>query len=428
MLSAFKNFLVTFLVGAILFGVIGYFTTGYVSGIVSGILDGESDKLDSIIHNTPEDTDNKDNGPTVDPNLKVPEGNSFTFVIVGTDYRPDVYKNYYNSEDDIKELVDGKTSSEDSVGILDTSVRYINATWITLVRADKENREFVSCYISPETRVKAPSGYTTLGDVYGRYGISVLCDYISAMTGLNIDYNFIIDGINGEDFLSQMGSVKFDLATDIYSGGKYHISASTSIVEVEPEETTADSETTEKPKDDPKESEESTDEGEEEPVETEIVENVFVLGSGKQSLSSYSLHILNTFKEMSAGDIDIKSAYILSMVKSYLLKCAEWSEADLTQKMMDITRERYYDEDGSKAPWGGSNPLSKMFDDPYGSKPVLATNLSYEKVADIYSMLDAIEYFSYTEMIYPGTYSETENRYIPDITSAVELFSKYKAD
>ena len=95
MLSAFKNFLVTFLVAALIFGLLAYFTAGYVSGIVSGILDGEKDNLEDIISNAPADTDELDDEPNpVDPDLKVPEGNSFTFLVVGTDYRPDIFKNY----------------------------------------------------------------------------------------------------------------------------------------------------------------------------------------------------------------------------------------------------------------------------------------------------------------------------------------------
>lgn len=434
MLSAFKNFLVTFLVGALLFGLIGYFVASYLTGVISDILSGEHNRLDEIINNSSVSTDEGNGGENNDPNLVVPDGDSFTFLIIGTDYRPDVYSDYYNEAGDRTELVDGYS---EPLGVLATDVRYINATWMTLVRADKEKREFVSCYISPETRVAAPEGYTTLGDVYGRYGASVLCDYVGAMTGLDIDYSFLIDGINGEDFLSQMGSVKFELSADIYSEGRYHVSASTSIIEVTPDteetettDTTAESEQAAvEPKDDPvkpeenEEKEEGGDEPEEAP-ETEIVDNTLVLGAGNQSLSDYSVFILNTFKERSLDDITIKSTYILDMVEQYLRKCAGWSESDLTQKIMDITRGRSYGDDKPST----TQPLTGEFNDPYGSKPVLATNLSHENVSEIYSMLYAIEYFEYTEMVYPGMYSEVADCYIPDISAAVDFFKDYRSN
>ena len=446
MLSAFKNFLVTFLVAALIFGLLAYFTAGYVSGIVSGILDGEKDNLEDIISNAPAETDESDDEPNpVDPDLKVPEGNSFTFLVVGTDYRPDIFKNYYHTYEDLDKLVEGLDTPESTVGILGTKVRYINATWIMLVRADKENREYVSCYISPETKVNTPTGDTTLGDVYGRYGMDILVEYLEAMTDLKLDYTFIVDGIHGAEFLSSMGSVKFELECDIYNGGKYHISASTSVETIlvtesvpdESESASSESETPE-PADEPEEadneeptedgqsSEENSDDPEELPYETEIIENNLVLKSGEQNLSDYSVHIINTFKEMSGEDIGIKSKFLFDILEGYLRKCADWSEEELTEKMKELAREKnYYLEDDS---WIDPETLpivNGTFEDPYSSKPVLATNLTAETVGEIYSMLEAIEYFEYTEYVYPGSYSDTEKMYIPDTQAALDFFSKY---
>ena len=49
MLSALKNFGVTFLISALLFGVIAYFATLFVSNTVNSILDDEKNELDEII-------------------------------------------------------------------------------------------------------------------------------------------------------------------------------------------------------------------------------------------------------------------------------------------------------------------------------------------------------------------------------------------
>ena len=129
MLSAFKNFLVTFLVAALIFGIVGYFTAGYVSGLVSGILDGEKDQLENIINNTPENTTAEVTTPEEpDPDLKVPEGESFTFVVVGTDYRPDIYKNYYYTSEETASLIESFSRSP-AQGSIRTVQPILNAVW-----------------------------------------------------------------------------------------------------------------------------------------------------------------------------------------------------------------------------------------------------------------------------------------------------------
>ena len=454
MLSAFKNFLITFLVAALIFGIVGYFTAGFVSGIVSSILDGEKDHLEEIINNTPENTEKDDKPEDPDPDLKVPDGDSFTFVIIGTDYRPDIYKDYYHTYAELDELAGGYTDPGSTVGILGTSRRTVNATWIVLVRADKENREYVSCYISPETRVGTPSGDSTLGDVYGRYGTTVLCSYIEAMTRLEVDHSFVIDGINGIDFLSSMGSVKISVDSDIYAGTKYHMSASTSVLTHEivvtdpPESTDESTNDTEAPNegrdDDPKEeqkddnkedsaSESAESEPEEILFETEIVDNVHVLDKGTQSLSDYSVHILNTFKELSADDITVKSTFVLDMVEGYLRRCADWSEEELTSKLEGLCAAKDYfgstdEDDDTDNGTDGDNEndtLNGSFDDPFASKPILATDLNMDNIGNIHSMLEAIEYFEYSECVFPGSYSDEEKMFIPDTSSALEFFAKY---
>ena len=74
MLSALKNFGVTFLISALLFGIIAYFATGLVTNTVGQMLDDEDASLNNIIKNedvSPPDetTDNSSLSPT---NEKIP--------------------------------------------------------------------------------------------------------------------------------------------------------------------------------------------------------------------------------------------------------------------------------------------------------------------------------------------------------------------
>ena len=42
-----------------------------------------------------------------------------------------------------------------------------------------------------------------------------------------------------------------------------------------------------------------------------------------------------------------------------------------------------------------------------------------------FNMLGAVEYFTYTEFVYPGSYSDATKTFEPDIKSALEMFKKY---
>ena len=85
MLSAFKNFGVTFLIAAIIFGVIAYFAVGFVLNTVDSIMESEQGELESIIQN-PEtgEGDGESDGELVDPPEDEIVGDSFNFLVITT--------------------------------------------------------------------------------------------------------------------------------------------------------------------------------------------------------------------------------------------------------------------------------------------------------------------------------------------------------
>lgn len=432
MLSAFKNFLITFLIAALLFGTVGYFATAYLSDIITGIIDGDKKPVNVI---TSDDDDEEQNEDNVDnDNLQIPDGNSFSFAVIGTDYRPEMIKTYYKSVDDYKTVIEKaqkkaeKNEKSDVMNLLGTKVTYIRATWIAVVRADKECREYAVCYISPETAVTVPYGEATLGEVYGLYGLNTLLDYINALTGLDMDYTFVLDGETIEQFTKTMGEVNFDLPLDLYAGQSYHLSSPVTVIgdEDEEDDTTASEEDTtgtekngdttdksadkDKDKDKNKDKDKDKNKKDETEAKTEVVENIPVMKKGKYALDDYSVDIINTFREESADDVAAKSSVIRQIVKLYLNRFAEWSASDLTSKMTTLTKsEEKYD-----------------LNDPYSVKPTVATEFDPDEVQYIHSMLGAVKYFDYVEMTYPGSYSEKTGKYQPDIKSGLILFEKYR--
>ncbi|MBQ8332450.1 MAG: hypothetical protein IJX93_01595, partial [Clostridia bacterium] len=131
MLSALKNFGVTFLISAALFGIIAYFATGFVTSTVSSILDEEDSQLDDIIQNDPNGGETGNDSAGVPGNEEeVPEGESFNFLIITTDYRPDLYNDYQPTLDLMSQHNWYATPPEDTMGSLSTDFREAEASSI----------------------------------------------------------------------------------------------------------------------------------------------------------------------------------------------------------------------------------------------------------------------------------------------------------
>ena len=56
-MSALKNFVITFLISALIFGSVAYFATQFLTDTITGIFDAEKSELDSILNpSNPSDT------------------------------------------------------------------------------------------------------------------------------------------------------------------------------------------------------------------------------------------------------------------------------------------------------------------------------------------------------------------------------------
>ncbi len=415
-MSALKNFLITFLIAALVFGIIGFFTAQYVSGVMTGILDGEGDKLGEI-----KSDNNNDNNPVEDENNDytgpMPDGESFTYLFVGTDYRPGVFTDYYGSVEELQKLI--STVDKDSdIGVLSTGIRYIRSTWIILLRADKENHEFYFCYFSPETLVSTQAGDRTLGDVYGMYGIDGLCEYISYMTGLSVDRYALVDADNLSAFMEVFGSVDFDLGAEIFEAGREYVSSPVRMDFVAKD----DGEDKNKDKEESKSDEEKNDDedkteskNESGDLEYKEVENESALKVGSYGLSDNTIYIINVFREYSAADIDVKSSYTIQIIRRYLESCAEMSEADLLKKFEDASH--------------GNKHTSS---DPYEIKETIGTNFTVDDVKNLHSMAQAFDYFNIRTGVYPGNYSIPDGaaygRYEPNVEEGLKQFGKYRGE
>lgn len=393
MLSALKNFAVTLLIAAVVFGVIAYFATQFVTATVSDILGSEMSDLDQIISGEEDPDKETESGETssetVGTEILLPEieGNSFSFLVICSGYRPEIFSDYPPTVDELHNKINDFKTASDSYGILSKDYREIAATSIVLVRADKERREYTYTYFTPETRVHTSTGYLTLGEVYALHGYDKISEYVRSLTGVRVDYTFLLEGYNMDEFIANFGEVNLYNPKNIYAEGQYH---------------TIRSETTR---------EYINDDGE------EIVDhynNSMVLAMGDIRFTEYTSHILNTLKERSSAEIEMKGTYSVAIVESYVKKLAALSReefASLMEKALKVPEEANSE---AKEPANG----------------ILQSNITMEEILDVYEMIQAAQEFSSSIIQMPGNYiqatEDAEAYFEPDLKTAIKRFMQYR--
>ena len=405
MLSALKNFAVTFVIAAVVFGTIGYFATRFVTATVSDILDSEKTELDNILSGETEtesgadSTESDTSGQTPPAEDSLPDGNSFTLLVVTSGYRPELFGDYLPTAADLDSLrnkIANYVTASDSFGVLSKKYRERQATSLTLVRADRERQEYTYTYISPETRVYTSTSYHTLGEVYDLYGYEYLDDYVTALTGITIDYTFLLDGYNFDEFLTLMGTVYVNNPKDIYSDGVYHTTRSGYSVE------------------------RLNENGEK---VTSQFSNTLVLSAGNIEYTLYSSNIMNTLKERSSADIETKGKFTVDLVKAYLAKLAEMDKETFRTTMHALLV--LSDAQSATKTWNADGTVSE---EP--ATPILESNFTEADVDAVYEMVHAATQFSANTIAYPGNYvAETDAHdayFDPSIRDAVKQFLPYR--
>ena len=191
MLSALRNFALTFAVSALIFGVIAYFIVGFVVDTMTDAIptgNDTEDFSDPLLPDTSPDPivippaiSTEDNDATEPPADETPIlGDTFNLLIIGSDYQPELFSDY-----DYEEKWRADPSN---TGFPDRRNRPYGADTLLILRVDKENRKFVFCSIPRNTRVSVDGEYIQLGDVISRKSNEFLCGKVSGLTGISIDY------------------------------------------------------------------------------------------------------------------------------------------------------------------------------------------------------------------------------------------------
>ncbi len=179
MLDAVRNFVVVFVVAAIIFGTAAVFITGLIADNLSAMSDTETEyDSDTGVSDNYDDASNS-GGSTEYEDL---EGDSFNILLIGTDYRPDDFNDY------IEDLSGSKLSASSAIGYLTKSLRTKNADLMMLICINEKTRVVTFTCIPYNTRVSVNGTYYLLGTLYDKYGAETIVDYVNYLTAVEIDY------------------------------------------------------------------------------------------------------------------------------------------------------------------------------------------------------------------------------------------------
>ena len=199
MLPSIKNFVIAFLIAATIFGTAAFFVTPWVADALGG---GEETTA-------PPERPGDGELPPEDPtqgtvNPVDVEGDSFTVLLIGSDYQPDVFSDYR----DLTNITDMDAAYENP--------RTYSADTILLCRLDKEHGHAVFTSIPSETIVTVQGTDMQLGSLLQKYGASYIKSFVSAMTSLPIDYyvEMRIDAMI--DIINAIGGVEYNVPEDMY--------------------------------------------------------------------------------------------------------------------------------------------------------------------------------------------------------------------
>ncbi len=216
MLTGFRNFILTFLISFLIFGVIAFFVVNMILESIGGtpIIGGDKNPVQVGGENYVEN-----NGGEALDEL---DGKSFNMLFVGLDYAPDIFYDYYDP-DTVSGLIKYDSAKLPGGLVTDGEYRRISADTILFVSVCKERKEFAFTAISPGTIIKRGDSTICLGDVFEIEGKDSFIECINELTGLPVDrYAFVslnefpkvIDSIDGVDF-----NVPCNMVYDDFKGG-----------------------------------------------------------------------------------------------------------------------------------------------------------------------------------------------------------------
>ena len=194
-----KNFTVTFLVSVLIFGLIAFLIIGSALGALRANPDPDL--------NPGEDTGGDDPGSTPSgSDISQTGGTSFTALLVGVDYQPTVFNDYIVGAGS---QIGFSPESNSEYSLFHS--RIPSADTIVVLRIDKQNERIMLSSLSRDTVISINGGEMALGSLLYYGGIDYLCEAVTSLCGLPIDYYAMIDYAGLAEIVDQIGGVEFNV-------------------------------------------------------------------------------------------------------------------------------------------------------------------------------------------------------------------------
>lgn len=369
-----RTFGIIFGISLVILGIIAIFACGYVSDTVCAIFTDDGNGLGEILSPDPSETTGIGNEGVDDRLTRPLSGDSFTWVMIVSDYRPSVFDNYYpQNAKDVDKLKD--------FGILDDNYRFVDATSIVIVRADVETREYIVMSVPTATKVDTPSGDLTLGRLYALSGAKAVASEIEAITGLSVDYYSVIHSTDLPQVANAIGSIECTIPVEIAFDGQNYVSAPQKETDDEDEETTK-----------------KKDKNKEESKEAETTYVTQLSAAESVNLAKKLPCALLYFDDKDG--IDDEMLILQSFANGLMVNLSNLSDGNLASAFTSISRV------------------------------LVSTNITKEDVLAHTEVIQGYSWFKVQTLTYPGKYVTgrlgNEGYYNPDTDAAITFFDKYR--
>ncbi|MBQ2862812.1 MAG: LCP family protein [Clostridia bacterium] len=214
MLRSIRNFIITLLISAAIFGIAAYYSSALLVeclGPMFGITVNNN-----IIDSTNDDTENNDNKTDQNDN----QVSTFSMLVINTNYKPSKSQEYSKYDVDRYPLNEKQTIyTPDS-----KDAKRIEATDFIIVRGNSDKNEFSYTYIPACLVVSVKGKELTLNEVYRDLGVSFLCKKISAISGFEIEAYSIYDVEDVAYVIEYIDGVPYNVPVDIKQGNNVLLS------------------------------------------------------------------------------------------------------------------------------------------------------------------------------------------------------------
>ena len=392
-MRSLKNFGITFAIVFVILGIVAIFVARYVADTVCGVFTGDAKNLEQLLN--PTDSSGISGDDPDDRFSRELQGISFTWLMVLTDYRPDVYEDYFPANRTELNQID------DKFGLLGQDFRYLGTRGIALVHADVNRREYCIMTIPDITRVEVGKEDYTLSELYCFFGIDYLREKLESLTGMTIDYYSVMNCSELSSLANVIGGVECQIPLDIYSDGTYYVSESqvpAAIRERNKKYETTAAETTDA-EDKDKDKDKKDDTTKEEETTEPLPEFEVLIEKGDSVKLTDTLEAALLYYDISDGILD-ETIIFQSFVQGVLKNLSESSESNLLTYLSGL-------------------------DDKFRD-----SNIEGAAIQLTVDVLQAYEWMEIEISTFPGKYVPARGNqsayYSPSVDEAVDYFYKYR--